>query len=96
MRNGQVKVQSVERKRDYDMAKHEKQINGKTVWVSTEPIARMLPDKSAYQEDGFLASFGFEGEIGHYIQNGKPHVIFDTEPDAAAAGFAELEKLSNR
>ena len=95
MENDQVKVQSAERNRDHDMAKHEKQINGKAVWVSTEPIARMLPDKSGYQEAGFIVSFGLEGEIGNYIQNGKPHLIFDTEPEAAAAGFSELEKLFN-
>jgi hypothetical protein len=77
------------------MAKYEKQINGKAVWVITEPVARMLPDQSGYQEDGFIASFGLEGEIGNYIRNGKPHVLFNTEPEAATAAFAELEKLLN-
>lgn len=53
----------------------------------------MLPDQSGYKEVGFIVSFGLQGEIGQYIQGGKPHIIFATEPDAAAAGLAELKKL---
>ena len=75
------------------MAKHEKEIKGQAVWVNTEPLAKMLQDKSGYQEVGFIVSFGLKGEVGNYIQNGRPHIIFSPEPEAVAAGFAELEKL---
>ena len=42
--------------------------------------------------DGFIVQFGLKGQIGNYINNGKPHVKFPTEPEAAAAGLAELTK----
>jgi hypothetical protein len=75
------------------MPKHEHQINGKAAWVTTEPIARMLPDQSGYEEVGFIVSFGLQGEIGQYVRGGKPHIIFANEPAAASAGFTELKKL---
>jgi len=77
------------------MPKHEQEINGKQTWVITEPIAGMLPDKSGYKEDGFIVQFGLKGQIGNHINNGKPHVRFSTEPEAATAGIAALEKLIN-
>ena len=75
------------------MPKHEKVINGKAAWVATEPVARLLPDKSGYQEDGFIVVLGLNGEFGNYLRNGKHCIIFATEPEAASAGLAELEKL---
>lgn len=75
------------------MPKHEREIQGHNTWVITEPISKMLPDNSGYQEDGFLVRFGLEGQIGNYINNGKPHIKFPTEPQAMSAGFAALERL---
>lgn len=75
------------------MARYDHEINGQAAWVNTEAIARMREDKSGYEEVGFIASFGFEGDVGNYIQHGRPHLIFSTEPAAAAAGLAELNKL---
>ena len=78
------------------MGKHTKVIKGKTAWVIAEPMTKKLPNNSGFVEDGFVARFGLEEQteelFGQFVRNGQSVVKFDTEPDAAYAGFIEIEK----
>jgi hypothetical protein len=79
------------------MAKHEKDFKGKStwvLWVFTESVSVKLPNNLGFQQNGFIVSFGLKGEnFGQYVRNGKAIAKFNTEQEAADAGFAELEKL---
>jgi hypothetical protein len=73
------------------MAKHKQVIKGKAAWVIAEPVTKALPNNLGFEEDGFIARFGLEGQIGQFVRHDKRVLKFETEPDATAAGFAELE-----
>ncbi len=72
----------------------DKMVGGRPAWVRIESVAVKLPSGAGFQENGFIASFGFndEGRIGCYINQGNPHVIFRTRIEAEEAAFAELKR----
>lgn len=74
------------------MAKHEREIKGKAAWVLAESVCGPLPNNAGYKEMGYSAMIGLKGQVGQYVRNEGKCVIFSTEPEAAAAGFQELEK----
>ncbi|MBM3858386.1 MAG: hypothetical protein FJ395_01900 [Verrucomicrobia bacterium] len=77
------------------MAKHEREIKGKATWVLAEPMCAALPNNAGYKEIGYCAKIGIEGQMGQYVRNAGKCIVFPTEPEAADAGFIELEKLVN-